>query len=526
MSEMLRALRNGDENLTGIFDGAFAPANNPWRHLGALAFLCLVIVGATGIIAFVLYDTSVTGAYESGRRLQLDPLLMGRILRGMHRYAADAFMFLSLLHLVREAVRGHYAGVRWFSWITGIPLLWLLWIAGISGFWLLWDERALYSVTAFAEWLQALPIASDQLVRNFMTTDALSDRFFSLIVFMHVSVPLFLLAGIWIHVQRISQVRIWPPRALTTSCLAMFVVLALLVPAESLGPANTGNMAASLSLDWFYLFVHPLVDFLSAQGTWWLLFLSTLLLFALPFMPNLQGTLRSKVASQPAVVDLTNCNGCSRCAADCPFGAVVMVDRTDQLSHKQQAFVVADQCVACGICVGSCPSSTPFRRIEDIVSGIELPGTPVVALRKQLQREVAALTGPAKIMLFSCKQAADWRTLADPSTAVLPLECAGMLPPSFIEYALRLGADGVVIAGCREGDCEFRLADRWVQDRLTGAREPRLRAAAPRERIAVVWSGNQYAEVVQAIESLRSILPKLTSTPDSQTIGHSDELLH
>jgi coenzyme F420-reducing hydrogenase delta subunit/ferredoxin len=282
-------------------------------------------------------------------------------------------------------------------------------------------------------------------------------------------------------------------------------------------------MAASLSLDWFYLFVHPMVDWLSAQGTWFLLFLATLLLMVLPFMPPLRGPSRALTAKQPAVVDLTNCNGCSRCAADCPFGAVVMVARTDPLHHRQQAFVIADQCVACGICVGSCPSSTPFRRIEDIVSGIELPGAPVVLLRKQLQQKLAALTGPSKIMLFSCMQAADWRALA---TAVLPLECAAMLPPSFIEYALRLGADGVVIAGCREGDCEFRLGDRWVQDRLTGAREPRLRAAAPRERIAVVWAGNQRVQVMQTIAALRSRLQGLLPTPDSRTMGPADAHLH
>ena len=117
MSELLRTLRTGDENLTGTFDRAFAPAHNPWRHLGSLAFLFLVISVVSGIIDFALYDTSVAGAYESGRRLQLDPLLMGRLLRGLHRYTADAFMFLTLLHLLREGLRGHYRGIRWFSWI-------------------------------------------------------------------------------------------------------------------------------------------------------------------------------------------------------------------------------------------------------------------------------------------------------------------------------------------------------------------------------------------------------------------------
>lgn len=525
VSNILRALRRGDERLAGLFDCAFAPAHNPLRHLGALAFLCLAISVGSGIIAFVLYDTSVSGAYESGRRLQLDSLLLGRLLRGMHRYTADAFMVLSVLHLVREAVRGHYSGIRWFSWITGVPLLWLLWIAGISGLWLLWDERALYSVNATAEWLQALPVSADLLIRNFLTSNALTDRFFSLIVFMHVSVPLFLLAGVWVHIQRISQVRIWPPRSLTIGSIVMFAVLSLFVPAESLGPAVAGRMASTLSLDWFYLFLHPAVDFLSAEGVWWLAIGITIVLVALPLLPSARSSPIGGVPIQPAVVDLSNCNGCSRCVADCPFGAVVMIDRTDGLNHRQQASVLSDLCTACGICVGSCPSSTPFRRIEDIVSGIELPHKPVASLRQQLQLKVGGLTGPAKIMVFGCAQAADWEGIADASTAVLTLECAGMLPPSFIEYALRLGAQGVVVTGCRESDCEFRLGDRWVQARMRGAREPRLRAAAPRERIAVVWVGSQHRKLIQAIADLRATLPLDAPASGSQTIPVSDSHL-
>jgi quinol-cytochrome oxidoreductase complex cytochrome b subunit/coenzyme F420-reducing hydrogenase delta subunit/Pyruvate/2-oxoacid:ferredoxin oxidoreductase delta subunit len=517
MSSVLRSLRDGDERLTGAFDHAFAPASNPWRHLGSLAFLCLVISVASGTIAFALYDTSIGGAYASGRRLQLDPLMLGRLLRGMHRYAADGFMLLSVLHLVREAVRGHFLGVRWFSWLTGIPLLWLLWLSGIIGFWLLWDERALFSITATAEWLQGLPLFSDSLVRNFLTADALNDRFFSLLIFMHIGVPLLLLAGVWIHVQRVSQVRIWPPRTLTIASLLMFGLLSLWAPAQSLGPADTGRVAATLSLDWFYLFVHPLTALFSAQTVLWLAAALTLLLALLPLLPlRLASRAAPGAASTPARVDLANCNGCARCAADCPFGAVVMIARTDGRRHSRQASVIADMCAACGICVGACPSSTPFRRIEDIVSGIELPDTPVAALRQQLQQKLAVLTESPKIVLFSCQQAADANAHANAATAVLPLECAAMLPPSFIEYALRLGADGAVITGCRESDCEFRLGDRWVQERFTGAREPRLRAAAPRDRIAVVWAGNDHDRIGRTIAALRASL-KSGASPDSKS---------
>jgi hypothetical protein len=58
-----------------------------------------------------------------------------------------------------------------------------------------------------------------------------------------------------------------------------------------------------------------------------------------------------------------------------------------------------------------------------------------------------------------------------------------MLPPAFVEYALRGGADGVLVATCRPGGCDFRLGDRWTRERLLGEREPHLRRTVPRSRL-------------------------------------------
>jgi len=286
MRAVLRMLRGADDFLTAGFDRIFPLGANPWRCLGALAFLCLVAAIATGVIAYALYDTSVHGAYQSGRRLQEDPLLLGRLLRGLHRYSADACMLLTALHVLREAAHGHYRRPRLLSWLTGIPLAWLLWAAGLSGLWLLWDERALYSIAATAEWLQALPLATGLLTRDFLAQGALSDRFFSLILFAHIGVPLLLLGTMWAHVQRMTHARVWPPRPLLLGSLATFALLALAVPAESLGPALPGHVAASLSLDWFYQFPHALVDASSARLAWLLAATLTLALALMPLAPD------------------------------------------------------------------------------------------------------------------------------------------------------------------------------------------------------------------------------------------------
>ncbi|MNC90254.1 hypothetical protein D3C83_63310 [compost metagenome] len=93
-------------------------------------------------------------------------------------------------------------------------LLPLAWVAGITGFWLAWDERALFSAVASAEWLASWPAGASAFARNFISPGAMSDRFFSLVVFVHIGVPLLALGATWAHLQRLSHVRAWPPAAL------------------------------------------------------------------------------------------------------------------------------------------------------------------------------------------------------------------------------------------------------------------------------------------------------------------------
>jgi coenzyme F420-reducing hydrogenase delta subunit len=103
-----------------------------------------------------------------------------------------------------------------------------------------------------------------------------------------------------------------------------------------------------------------------------------------------------------------------------------------------------------------------------------------------------------RLVVFGCDCAPDVTALAAPDTAVISLLCTAMLPPSFVEYALRSGADGVLITGCRDGDCQYRLGSRWTEDRLAGEREPHLRAQVPRERVRVAWAGPTDAEAFVA----------------------------
>ena len=138
-----------------------------------------------------------------------------------------------------------------------------------------------------------------------------------------------------------------------------------------------------------------------------------------------------------------------------------------------------------------------------MVSGIELPNLSITSLRQQLKNKISTLTGPDKIVVFTCRQAGRFKNIENNNTAVIELECAAMLPPSFLEYTLRMGVAGSVIAGCRQGDCEFRLGDQWMDERIQGLREPYLRLSVDRKRIAMSWSGHDQNKIIETANHLR-----------------------
>jgi coenzyme F420-reducing hydrogenase delta subunit len=139
-----------------------------------------------------------------------------------------------------------------------------------------------------------------------------------------------------------------------------------------------------------------------------------------------------------------------------------------------------------------------------------MPQLSVGGIRSNLERALRRLSGPGKVVVFGCDCAADASQLAGPDTAVLSLLCTGMLPPSFIEYALRAGADGVLVTGCRTGDCNYRLGNTWTEQRIRGEREPHLRSIVPAERVRIVWAGRSDQEALRReLEEFRATLAPL-----------------
>jgi len=475
----LRALFDSADSL---MERAFGARWNPFAQLGALGWFCFWLIAGTGVYLYIFFDTGVTAAYESVESLTHRQWWAGGIMRSLHRYASDAMMVLVLVHLFREFAHDRLRGVRWFAWVTGVALLPLIYACGVTGYWMVWDRLAQYVAQTTTEWLDALPLFAEPLARNFLDSGHLSGRFFTLMAYIHIFAPLALLLFMWVHIQRHSGARVNPERGLALGTLAMLMGLSVAWPALSQPAADLGRVPMELPLDWFYLAVYPLIDRYGGAAVWLGGAAVGTVLLLLPWLPP---------ARRPpaAVVDLDNCNGCGRCFTDCPYGAIEMVPRTDRAPYSQQAQVDPDRCVSCGLCVGACPTATPFRRAKALKSGIELPGLRAAELRDQVVAMGGALATRPRILAFHCGHSAPLPP-SDASFGVVHVPCIGMLPPSFVDFTLARGhADGALLAGCRSGECHFRLGDRYTEQRIAGERDPALRERVPRGRIGVSWRG-------------------------------------
>jgi coenzyme F420-reducing hydrogenase delta subunit len=199
-----------------------------------------------------------------------------------------------------------------------------------------------------------------------------------------------------------------------------------------------------------------------------------------------------------------------------------MVERTDG-RPTPVASVAPDLCVSCGICAGSC---APM--------GVGPPGRDG---RDQLQRVRAFLSedrvAPGDVVVIACTHGAGGVT-REPRFADAPVyavDCAGNLHSSVVEYLVRGGAGGVLVAACPGRDCWNREGPRWTRERLFQGREAELQDRVDRRRVRMVQLGigerPSMREAMEAfrleVEALEVPMPEERIEPDTECVGSEPE---
>jgi quinol-cytochrome oxidoreductase complex cytochrome b subunit/coenzyme F420-reducing hydrogenase delta subunit/Pyruvate/2-oxoacid:ferredoxin oxidoreductase delta subunit len=450
---------------------------NPLYHTGTIAMFSLTVALVTGIYLFLFYRVGTDAAHRSIEAIMAQPWGVGALMRSLHRYASDAAILAAALHGLKMFLNDRFWGARWIGWVSGLMLLALVWVTGATGYWLVWDAQAQILSVTTAKLLDVLPVFGEPLIRTFLDAGRIQNFLFFLILFIHITIPLLLGAVYWLHVMRLSRARFMPPRMVLAVTGAALVIASVLRPALSGPPADLGRLPGAVPIDWFYFFYFPLTR-LDPRWGWALLLGGALVALVMPWA--LRGP-----APPRARVENAACTGCTRCWKDCPFEAIVMLPRHDGTRYKQVAVVNPAKCVGCGICVGACDSA-----------GILLGEQPVSVLGQAVTARLRAadVPGGGPVLVYTCRLMRRLARRLDPDGGLAPapgvtvmgLPCVGMLHPEMIAKTLEAGAAGVFVAGCVPEDCPYREGSLWLEERLSGRRQPSLKQV-PEGRLRVRW---------------------------------------
>jgi coenzyme F420-reducing hydrogenase delta subunit len=464
-----RVLARVDALLNRLYGSPY----NPVYHSGRIAVALLVVLIVTGLYLLLFYR--VSAPYASMERIQ-DQVWLGRWIRSLHRFAADASLVAIAVHAMKMFAQSRSWGPRLMAWMTGsISLLFFL-VIGWTGYVLVWDTQAQVMAVEGARLMDPLPILSEPLSRTFVGERPLPSAFFFMNLFLHVALPIGLGLLLWLHVARQARARLLPPRRLTWGIVGVLTLVSVVWPVDLAPEADLFRLPQQAPFDFFYGFWLPLSQALSPARAWTAAMLlgSALLLVPLWTRP------RRKERPIPSAVNERLCTGCEQCADDCPYEAITMVPRTDG-REGLVARVDPGACVSCGICIASCaPMGVgPWGRTG----------------RDQLADARAFLAerrpGPQDVVIIACTYGAGGVGIRREfeGVPVLPVGCAGSLHTSVIEHLVRSGVGGVMVVSCPPGDCRNREGAKWVEERMFHGREAELQERVDRRRVRLVQAG-------------------------------------
>ena len=210
-----------------------------------------------------------------------------------------------------------------------------------------------------------------------------------------------------------------------------------------------------------------------------------------------------------AVVDEERCTGCGTCVSICEYNAPKMAQSA---YGRMVAEIDPMLCKGCGTCASRCPG----RAIE--VKGFTREQTMAMI------RTALATPNPddPKAIAFLC----NWCAYAGANTAgvsryqyppairIIRTMCSGMVDPIYVLYSFMEGADGVLIGGCKKGDCHYIFGNINAEETLDKLKEMLKTTVIDPERFLTLWiSAGEGKIFADEIERFTKKLESLGSNP-------------
>ena len=193
-------VRSGQKVILRIEDTlnkVFSSEQNLLYYHGAMPNFCMWMLFLSGLLLFAYYTPTLEAAYQSVEYIT-NRLPYGDVIRGIHRYAADAMLLTVILHALRVYFTDRYREYRLIAWYSGVALSVFMLIIGISGYILVWDERSFTIVTKITDFLGSLPFIGSFLASAFLNGDVISNYTMSMSFFLHTGTSFALLVLLWL----------------------------------------------------------------------------------------------------------------------------------------------------------------------------------------------------------------------------------------------------------------------------------------------------------------------------------------
>src|ERR687898_547470 len=179
------------------FPGRFV---SPLGFLGMLTFVIFIILGITGALLMLWYESILDRAWHSVENIN-DTIPYGFHIRNIHYHASNAMVMLALLHMYYQYFSGRYKIRNEILWVTGIILGVLTILEAFTGYDIIFSERAELAISIAASLTNSIPVLGPQMREAFFGA-GFHDfilRFYAFHVFL---LPIAMLGLMLVHFPR------------------------------------------------------------------------------------------------------------------------------------------------------------------------------------------------------------------------------------------------------------------------------------------------------------------------------------
>ena len=254
-----------------------------WRYTlgagGTAIFLLLILIITGALEMFYYIPTPDQAALSIQTITYLVPY--GALIRNIHFWAAQLFIIVSAIHLVRVVFTGAYIPPRRFNYLLGLALFVFSILLNFTGYILRWDTGIQWALVVGTNLIKTIPLFGKNLYTILMggtePGSATLIRFYAWHIYGLAIVIIVLVGWHIFRVRRDGGIALPPPKLRTDferisrfelvrrETLAMIftsaalIILSVFSPAPIAAPITSVSQSVDSRAPWFFLWIQQML---------------------------------------------------------------------------------------------------------------------------------------------------------------------------------------------------------------------------------------------------------------------------